>query len=59
MTITVCIDRDGINWKPGRHVNRWGKKVRSVRVWWLFIAVAWYRFDDRHLVAEPHEWSEA
>lgn len=57
MTITICVDRHA-NWKPGRHVNRWGTRVRSVRVWWAWIAVAWYRFDDYHLVAEPHEWSE-
>jgi len=57
MTITVCVDRQ-VQWRPGKHVNRWGKRLRSVRVWWLWIAVAWYRFDDRILVAEPHEWED-
>ena len=57
MTITLCIDRD-IQRKPGRHVNRWGKRLRSVRVWWLWFAVAWYRFDDHHLVTEALPWSD-
>jgi hypothetical protein len=56
MTITLCVDRK-TNWRPGLHVNRWSK-LRSVRVWWLWFAVAWYRFDDYHLVALPHEWSD-
>lgn len=58
MTITVCLDRHDVSLRPGRHVNRWGRKLRSVRVWWLWIAVAWYRFDDRELVARRHEWSD-
>jgi hypothetical protein len=58
MTLTLCIDRD-MNLKPGRHVNHRGKQLRSIRVWWLWFAVAWYRFSDYHLVAEPHEWSES
>jgi hypothetical protein len=57
MTITVCFGRD-IQLRPGKHVNRWGKRLRSVRVWWLWVAVAWYRFDDRTLVREPHAWSD-
>ncbi len=57
VTITLCVDRD-VNWKPGIHVNRW-VKLRSVRVWWLWFAVAWYRFSDYRLVVEPHEWSLA
>lgn len=57
MTITFCVDRQA-NWRPGRHVNRWGRRLRSVRVWWAWFAVAWYRFNDYYLVAEPHEWSE-
>lgn len=54
MTITLCIDHQA-SWKPGRHINRWNK-IRSVRVWWLWVAVAWYRFDDCELVTRPHEW---
>jgi hypothetical protein len=57
MTVTVCWGRPA-NWRPGRHVNRWGKRLRSVRVWWLWVAVAWYRFDDRVLVMYPHDWSD-
>ena len=54
MTITVCVDRH-MQIRPGIHVNKWAK-MRSIRVWWLWFAVAWYRFDDYVLVAEPHEW---
>jgi hypothetical protein len=43
-------------WKPQRWVNRWGKKVRSYRVIWLWFAVAYYRMDDYELVAKPHIW---
>lgn len=56
MTITVCVDRNFAR-RPGTHVNRWGKRLRSIRVWYGWIAVAWYRFDDYQLVTEPHEWS--
>jgi hypothetical protein len=57
MTVTVCIDTE-FQKKPGKHTNRWGNKIRSVRVWWLWFAVAWYRFSDYRLVTEPHEWSD-
>jgi hypothetical protein len=43
--------------KPQRWTHRWGKQLRSVRVIWLWFAIAWYRMDDRELVAERHEWS--
>ncbi len=59
MTLTLCVDRQGVNWRPGKHANRWGKQLRSIRIWWLWFAVAWYRFDDRELVAEKHEWSDS
>ena len=58
MTITVCVDQQ-VNWRPGLHVSRWGRRFRSVRVWWLWFAFGWYRFSDYHLVAESHEWSES
>jgi hypothetical protein len=57
MTVTVCIDRN-VNWRPGRYVNRWGNRLRSVRCWWLWFAIAWYRFDDHQLVVEPHNWEQ-
>ena len=56
VTLTLCVDRK-VNWRPGKHVNQWSE-LRSIRAWWLWFAVAWYRFDDRHLVADPHEWSD-
>ena len=55
MTLTLCVDRS-VQWRPGKHINRWNR-LRSVRVWWLWFAVAWYRFDDQHLVEQPHEWT--
>lgn len=57
MTFTLCMDR-GVQWRPGRHVNRWGRQLRSARVWWLWFSVAWYRFDDKWLVQLPHDWAE-
>lgn len=56
MTFTLCADRH-VNWRPGRHVHRSGKRLRSARAWWLWFAVAWYRFDDHELVTEAHGWS--
>jgi hypothetical protein len=50
-------DKYPFAWKPGRHVHRWGKRLRSARVWWLWFAVAYYAMDDYELVAEKHEWS--
>lgn len=40
----------------GRHVNRWGKMLRSARVWWGPFAAAVYRMDDYDLVKYKHEW---
>jgi hypothetical protein len=57
MTVTICIDRESAG-KPGVHTNRWGKRLRSVRVWCGPIAIAWYAFNDYRLAVEPHEWSE-
>lgn len=47
-----------ISFKPGKHVNRWGRHIRSARVYWLWFAVAYYRMDDYELVSESHEWSD-
>jgi hypothetical protein len=61
MSGTVTVSWDGkypFARRPGWHVNRQGKRVRSARAWWLWFAVAWYRMDDYELVARPHEWSE-
>jgi len=59
MTLTVCVDGNIARTKrPGVHVNRWGRQLRSVRVWWMWIAVAWYRLDDVDLVQLPHDWSD-
>jgi hypothetical protein len=57
VTITLCIDRN-VNWKPGRATNRQGKRLRSARFWWLWVAVAWYAYDDRELAISPHEWED-
>lgn len=58
-TVTFCWDRQyPLAWRPGTHVNRHGRRLRSVRAWWLWFAVAWYRMDDYELVARPHAWSD-
>jgi hypothetical protein len=56
MTITLCADLD-VRGKPGLHVSRDGKGITSVRLWWLLVAVAWYRMDDRELVRKAHGWT--
>ncbi len=70
MSGTVTFSWDGkypFAWKPGKHVNVWTtrrppararKHLRSIRLWWLWFAVAYYRMDDYQLVAEKHGWSE-
>lgn len=57
MTLTISIAHRP-TWRPGWHVSRRDKPTRSVRVWWLWFAVAWYRLNDHDLVTEPHEWSK-
>lgn len=57
ITLTLCIDTS----KPrprGIHVNRWGKQLRSVRVYASVIAIGYYRMDDWNLVAHRHAWED-
>lgn len=56
-TLTFCWDFHR-PWPRGTFVHRWGKMIRSWRVYGGPFAVAFYRMDDYELVAEPHDWSE-
>lgn len=64
MTLTFCIDFGGdkdtkfAGWKPGWHrAYDIEGRLRSIRIYWMWFAIAWYRFDDYKLVTQSMGWS--